>query len=149
MFTLSFDHNFETAHRFTHPESSEKCRSIHGHSWRVIVDVESPTLDERGMVVEFGDFKRAWRGFVDGHVDHHLVLNANDPVMHAIREILPESRILSLPFDPTTENLARWLFERAEAVLAEVVAGEKTDVRVSRIRVEETAVNAAEYAPRR
>ena len=145
MYTVSIRHNFETAHRLSHPEAPVKCQSIHGHSWWVTVDLSSEALDERGMVIEFGAFKSAWRGFLDDQVDHHLALLEGDPVAEALRAVLPESRILELPFEPTTEHMASWLYERASDVLAELDAEGRC--WVSKVFVEETRVNAATYLP--
>ena len=145
MYTVSIKHNFETAHRLSHPDAPVKCQSIHGHSWWVTVDLASERLDERGMVIEFGTFKAAWRGFLDAQVDHHLAVKLGDPVAEAIRSVLPESRILELPFEPTTEHMASWLYERASQVVCDL--GAEGRCWVSRVFVEETRVNAATYIP--
>lgn len=144
MYRVSIRHNFETAHRLSHEAAPEKCHSIHGHSWWATVTIEGEGLDERGMLVEFGAFKKRWRGFLDATVDHHLMLQEGDPVAAAILSVLPDSRLLELPFSPTTENMARWLFERAEEVLQEVAPGQP-QLRIARMHIQETAVNAAEY----
>ena len=148
MYTVNIRHNFETAHRLSHPQAPTKCQSIHGHSWWVDVDICGEALDERGMIVEFGAFKLAWRSFLDDHVDHHLALKEGDPVAAAIRSVLPESRVLELPFEPTTEHMARWLYERASEVLND---GLNPDDRlwIGKVHVQETRVNAASYAPPR
>ena len=146
MYSVTITHNFETAHRLAHPEAPIKCQSIHGHSWWVTVTIEGPDLDERGMLVEFGAFKRAWRGFLDEHVDHHLALKDDDPLINAIRAVQPDARILALPFDPTTEHLSRWLHERAVEALE--AAGGQQGSRISAIHLQETRVNAAEYRSR-
>lgn len=147
MFRLSVRHNFETAHRFSHPESAQKCRAIHGHSWWAEVWVEGEdVVDDRGMLVEFGVFKKAWRELIDGRLDHHLLLNESDPVLGPIVETIGATRITTFPFEPTTENIARWLHEQAVEILASMDAG---DFRIARVRVDETGVNAIEYEPPR
>lgn len=143
MYRISIRHNFETAHRLASEDAPIKCQSIHGHSWWATVTIEGPELDEAGMLVEFGAFKKAWRGFLDDRVDHHLAVCEGDPVAAAIRGVQPEARILELPFDPTTEHLARWLFEQSSAILAEVSG--RDDIRVRKLHVQETRVNAAEF----
>ena len=142
-YEVEIRHNFETAHRLVGPDAPPKCVSIHGHSWWVTVTLAGPALDARGMLVEFGAFKKAWRGYLDSHVDHHLVLKRDDPMAEAVRGVYPESRLLLLDASPTTEVLARFLWERAEEILAGVDAG--VDVRVARVHVQETSVNAAAY----
>ena len=145
-YSVTIGHNFETAHRLSHPDAPTKCQSIHGHSWWVEVTIEGESLDEAQMLVEFGAFKRTWRGFLDGHVDHHLAVHERDPIAVAIEAVLPEARILRLPCDPTTEAFARWLCDRAEEALAE--AGAPEGVRIGRVHVQETRVNAASYERR-
>lgn len=146
MHRVTITHNFETAHRLGHPDAPEKCRSIHGHSWWVTVTIEGPTLDELGMLVEFGRFKKIWRGFLDGEVDHHLAVRQGDPLAGAIRQVMPEARILELPFEPTTEQLARWLYERACVALDEAAGDEPPEgLRVAGVHLQETRVNAAEF----
>ncbi len=144
MHRISLSHNFETAHRLSHPDAPLKCQSIHGHSWWVTVTLEGDTLDEAGMLVEFGAFKRAWRALLDDELDHHLVLAQGDPMIEAILSVQPEARLRVLPFDPTTELLSRWIFARTEAVLATLPTG-GVDARVARVHLHETRVNAAEY----
>ena len=143
MYRISLRHNFETAHRLSHEEAPTKCRSIHGHSWWVTLWLEGEEVDEQGMLVEFGRIKRAWRGFLDEQVDHHLAVRHDDPVAAAIEAVMPEARILRLPFDPTTEEMARWLFERARDIVAEACGG--AAVRVQKVHLQETRVNGAEY----
>jgi len=144
MYTIDIGHNFETAHRLDSPDAPTKCVSIHGHSWWVTVTLAGPTLDADGMLVEFGAFKKAWRGWLDANVDHHLVLRRGDPMIDAVLGVYPESRLWVLDESPTTEVIARILFEEAERVLA-TVRPSGMDVRVRRVHVQETRVNAASY----
>ena len=147
LYAIDLTHNFETAHRLSHEDSPTKCRSIHGHSWWVKATIEGAGLDDRGMLVEFGAFKSAWRRWLDDHVDHHLAIQQDDPVGPALLEVWPQMRLLKLPFDPTTEQLARWLFEHTERLLGQLVSPGQ-GVRLREIHLQETRVNAASYARR-
>ena len=144
MYRLSIGHNFESAHRLTHPGATVKCKSIHGHSWRATLTVERVELDDRGMVIEFGVFKTSWRKFIDDQVDHHLILYEKDPMADAVRDAYPDSRILLLPSEPTTEHIASWLYDRSKEVL-EALGDEGAGVRVGSLHLQETSVNACEY----
>ncbi len=144
MYRITIKHNFETAHRLSHPQAPIKCQSIHGHSWWVTVEISGPALDDQGMLVEFGRFKKLWRGFLDDEVDHHLALRQGDPMAAAVRGVMPEARVLELPFDPTTENLARWLHERATEAL-QAAAPDRDDLTITHVHLQETRVNAAQW----
>ncbi len=143
MYRLEIRHNLEMAHRFWWATNSPKCRSIHGHSWQIILTLQSPGLDEQGMVIEFGRLKKEWRAWLDQHLDHALVLNQADPLVPVLQATAPELRIFTLPTDPTTECLAEFLVNSAKGLLQTLAA--HPNVRVERIRIAETAVNAAEF----
>lgn len=66
-----------------------KCSRLHGHNWTITVYCKSQTLDVNGMVTDFSLIKNRVKDRLD-----HKVLN----------EVLP--------FNPTAENLARWIFEQ-------------------------------------
>ncbi len=144
MYRVRIKHRFEMAHRLSHPGSPRKCQSIHGHSFGVTVHISGENLDERGMLVEFGALKMAWRTFIDQHLDHHLAVREDDPVLPGLRSALPESRIITFPSDPTTEVLAQWLFQKGEEILEEILPGQ-SDVRIRRIEIQETPVNGGDF----
>jgi 6-pyruvoyltetrahydropterin/6-carboxytetrahydropterin synthase len=144
MFTVEINHNFEAAHRLYGEGSPEKCVSIHGHSWQVTATLCGDALDANGILIEFGAFKRAWRAWLDDHLDHHLILCDRDPMGDAIRAVYPQSRILALPQNPTTEVLAAYIFAQTQRVLA-AVPGHAA--RLLRVHVQETRVNAAAFQP--
>ncbi|MFT4705691.1 MAG: 6-pyruvoyltetrahydropterin/6-carboxytetrahydropterin synthase [Bradymonadia bacterium] len=146
VYEVEIRHNFETAHRLFGDDAPEKCRSIHGHSWWVTVTLAGRELDEQGMLVEFGAFKSAWRGWLDSTVDHHLVMSVADPLVVVLREMEPEHRLLTLPWSPTTENLAAYLHGEASRILRTLDAA--PGARVSKVHLQETSVNAAAFTAR-
>lgn len=143
MYSVEIKHNFETAHRLSSPDAPIKCQSIHGHSWWVTVHIAGEVVDSGGMLVEFGAFKKAWRGFLDDTLDHHLVVMTGDIVAAAILGVQPDARICELPFDPTTENLARYLHQEAARILGTLDTAD--GVRIQKVHLQETRVNAASW----
>lgn len=143
MFRLEIRHNLEMAHRFYQAENSPKCRSIHGHSWQIILTLRAPQLNPQAMVIEFGELKRVWRAWLNQHLDHALLLHEADPFVKLLQANDPDIRLFTLPTDPTTESLAEFLYHQAGRILTELNAD--PEIQVERIRIEETAVNSAEY----
>ena len=66
-----------------------KCENLHGHNWIITVSAKARTLNEDGMVCDFTHIKKK----IHDYLDHG---NLNE----------------LLPFNPTAENIARWVFEQ-------------------------------------
>jgi 6-pyruvoyl-tetrahydropterin synthase len=117
----------------------KKCQSIHGHSWLATLTIEQEMSGE--MLTDFGVVKRIFRSFLDDKLDHHLALHKNDPMIDAVRTVKPDSRILELDFQPTTERFAKFVCETMAKSLRNVVG---LNARFS-VHIQETSVNAAEH----
>ena len=90
---------------------SGKCRHLHGHNGRAVIVLEAPQLDNRGMLVDFTDIKNALRTWIDDQLDHRMILHEADPVLPTLREM--GEPVYVIPENPTAENIARLIFERA------------------------------------
>jgi 6-pyruvoyltetrahydropterin/6-carboxytetrahydropterin synthase len=61
---------FDSAHIVSwHP----KCGRLHGHTYQVEVTLYGEP-DKRGMIFEFGDFKKTVKEFLDGYLDHRFLV---------------------------------------------------------------------------
>ena len=89
---------FEAAHRLPFVPEGHKCARLHGHSYRVEVRVEGDVPPDTGWVVDFAEISGAWKPL-------HAVLDHN---------YLNEIAGLG---NPTSENLARWIWDRLSPVL--------------------------------
>jgi 6-pyruvoyltetrahydropterin/6-carboxytetrahydropterin synthase len=96
---------FEAAHRLPNVPGGHKCARLHGHSYRVEIHVEGPVGPEDGWVMDFAEIKAAWAP-LDDQLDHRY-LNDVDGLAN-----------------PTSENLARWIWGRLPLPLSAVVVRE-------------------------
>lgn len=81
MFEITKDFSFDAAHRLNGLSDGHKCARIHGHSYRVRVQLASPGLDPPGFVLDYADLS-PFRTWLDGQWDHrwlgHGTLTGDD-----------------------------------------------------------------------
>lgn len=107
---------FESAHSLPNVPEGHKCARMHGHSFRVRVSIEGPVGDESGWVMDFADLKESVQPTIDA-LDHRVL---ND--------------IEGLD-NPTSEVLARWIWDRISSELPSLAA----------VEVRETCTNGCVY----
>lgn len=93
LYELKVISDFAAAHNLRNFRG--KCENLHGHNWKIEVVMRGTELDESGVVVDFGEVKQVTRQLLS-EIDHKYL---ND-----------------LPYfsthNPSSENIARYLFER-------------------------------------
>ena len=61
MYRLKTSAAFDSAHFLS--GYNGKCANIHGHRWKIEVEIESAELitdgEKRGMIIDFGDLKKS------------------------------------------------------------------------------------------
>lgn len=100
---------FENAHivRFC---SSSRCKSsIHGHSYKVEVLLESKYLDNAGMVYDFGLLKTHMRQIIDSF-DHAITLFNQDDESYLNEMKKYSQRWISLPVNVSAEKFLPCIF---------------------------------------
>lgn len=119
MFELTKKFRFEAAHRLPHHDG--KCARLHGHSWNGAVIVRGPALQKagpkQGMLLDFGEISKPVNELVESKLDHHF-----------LNDTLPLS-------NPTSEEVARWMFNELKPRLPDLVA----------VVIEETCTSACRY----
>lgn len=140
---------FESGHLLT--KHKGRCRFPHGHSRSVEVVLAADRLDANDMVCDFKAVKRALEGFLDAW-DHALCVNTADPGFALLRRTYGERVVPFTDTDPTSEVMARTIFESLRRNLAEAAQDPAAEhpipagVRLERVRVGETASSWAEYS---
>ncbi len=110
MFRVTQEIDFCYGHRLLN--YSGKCQHLHGHNGRAIIVLEGESLDDRGMVVDFTDIKAELRTWIDQTLDHRMILCENDPALPAFKEL--GEPLCIIPCNPTAENIAKLIFDRAQ-----------------------------------
>ena len=117
MYKISKQFSFSASHVLEHLPEEHPCARMHGHNYCITIHLKSETLDEYGFVKDYKTLKTV-RQFIDETLDHkHL----ND----------------CLPCIPTSENIARFLYERFKPEIPELYA----------IEVSETPKTSCIYEP--
>ena len=88
MFYIKKNIEISAAHRLNLSYQS-KCQNLHGHNWHVTIYCKAKELNKDGMVCDFTHIKKA----IHEKLDHQYL---ND----------------ILQFNPTAENMARWMCEQ-------------------------------------
>lgn len=117
MYKISKQFSFSASHQLSMLGDDHPCARMHGHNYIITVHLQSETLDQYGFVRDYKALKIV-KQFIDDVLDHrHL------------NDILPNA--------PTSENIAKYIFDRFKPELPELYA----------IEVSETPQTSCLYEP--
>ena len=132
MYIVKTEDSFDSAHFLA--RYNGKCRNIHGHRWRVVIEIAGENLDD-GMVVDFTDIKAALKALTD-NLDHSLVMEKDTLKPQTYECLVDEGfRIMIMDFRPTAENFAKYFFDEIK----------NTGFNIRAAEVYETPNNCARY----
>jgi 6-pyruvoyltetrahydropterin/6-carboxytetrahydropterin synthase len=106
----------EAAHRLPNVPPGHKCARLHGHSFRIELQLSGDVDAGSGWVMDFADVKLAFQPTYD-RLDHHYL-----------------NEIAGLE-NPTSENLARWIWNEVKPKLP----------LLSKVTVHETCTSGCVY----
>ena len=137
MYYLKTEQSFDAAHFLE--DYQGKCRNIHGHRWRVTVQIKKKTLNEnpqtRSMLLDFDQLKSVLKEICD-HMDHCLIYEAGSLKPATIAAMKEENfKMIEVDFRPTAENFACYFYHQMQ----------EKGYAVHRIEVYETPKNCAVY----
>ena len=87
MYRLSVHDSFSSAHQLK--GYSGKCEAVHGHNWKVEVEVQGERLNDIGLLMDFSDLKKILKSVIDP-LDH-VLLNE----VEAFRDKNPSSELIA------------------------------------------------------
>ena len=120
MYHIFIETRFSSAHSIQHYDGP--CGKLHGHTWKVRVEVTSQKINELGLSIDFKDLKQISDSVV-GRLDHQHI-NEIDPFQKE---------------NPTAENIARYIYQEIKTKLPE-------DVRLSAVTIWESESTGATYS---
>ena len=112
MYVIRTEQSFDSAHFLA--GYAGKCSNLHGHRWRVVVEVCSRKLQEegqlRGMVTDFGDIKEDLKELADSY-DHAFIYERGSLRDQTVQALEAEQfHLIEVLFRPTAENFARHFY---------------------------------------
>ena len=120
MYEVKIVTQFAAAHRLEN--FNGKCESLHGHNWKVEVFLGGKDLNGTGLLMDFGVVKARTKEVLE-EIDHKYL---NELAAFQDR-------------NPSSENLACYLYERLGAIL------NSDRVKVRRVNVWESDTSCASY----
>jgi 6-pyruvoyltetrahydropterin/6-carboxytetrahydropterin synthase len=125
---IAKEFHWEMGHRL--PFHAGGCQNIHGHSYRMNVELEG-TLDANGMVLDYFDLKEIVEPIVQ-RIDHSFLCDESDAEMLAFFAANPLKHVV-VPFRTTAENITAWMIRQ----IGESLASYANITRIA-IRLQET-----------
>jgi len=107
---------FEAAHRLPNVPEGHKCGRLHGHSFRIEIHIKGQVTEPTGWIMDFADLKKVFKPIYD-RLDHYYL-----------------NEIEGLE-NPTSENLAKWIWQQLKPILPEL----------SKVLVRETCTSGCVY----
>ena len=101
-YTICKEFHFAASHIIDGLPDGHKCGRLHGHNYRVILELSAFKLDEVGFVIDFGELS-TFGAYLDKVMDHRHLNDIFD-------------------FPTTAEHIARHLFDIARGYWDEVSA---------------------------
>lgn len=121
--TIFIEDSFDSAHYLPNVPSGHKCKRLHGHTYRIRMEVGGEVNQNTGWIIDYADVRRTWDS-VKLFVDHRC-LNEVEGLEN-----------------PTCENLGAYLLHRLRINLPNLVAIELRETEHCGVRVEVTAGSA-------
>ena len=94
--------SFDAAHFLPYVEDGHKCKSMHGHTYYLIIFIEGKIQEKEGWILDYSDLKKAVKPVIE-QVDHALLNN------------IPGLE------NPTTELFSVWLWNKIKPCLPSLI----------------------------
>ena len=123
MFEITRRIEFDAGHRVI--GHAHKCKNLHGHRYVLEITARSETLNELGMVVDFGELKTVMKDWIDENFDHNVILHIDDKELGSFIAGYTNQNIYYLNSNPTAENIAAHL---KKEIIPKLFSGKLFDI---------------------
>ena len=144
--------SFEVENGHMLSKHPDQCKFPHGHTRKVEFVLQADSLDENEMVCDFKILKEAMKDYLDS-LDHAMCMNTDDPKYDDFKQAFEDRVIGFTKQDPTTEVIAKAIFDTTSTRLEEYLGKAdtkyplRTSVKLLSVRLWETSSSWAEYSP--
>lgn len=104
---IAKEFHWEMGHRL--PFHLGKCKNLHGHSYKCMVELTGDP-DSNGMVVDYFDVKKII-GHIIEKLDHSFMVSKNDKELIEALDKLNSQKVV-VDFETTAENICLYLLEK-------------------------------------
>jgi 6-pyruvoyltetrahydropterin/6-carboxytetrahydropterin synthase len=106
MLKLGIIGNFAAAHRLK--EHKGLCVNVHGHTYKVEVEIGGNPDPFTGMLMDFTDLKALVARVINSEFDHSIILNAkDDELIKFFGKASSDFRVHIMADEPTVENISK------------------------------------------
>ncbi len=143
---ISKEYRFEASHIL--PNHDGKCARLHGHSYRVVVEVVGDINDhkntsEEGMIIDYAVLNRLVKPIISEMDHRHLIdYRENDVISGRCIEPGFDDWFYEVGARTTAENIARHIFWK---IFTREVCDELQQLRYAKVTVHETVKTSASY----
>jgi len=136
---------WDMGHRI--PNHRSQCQYLHGHRYRLEVCLQGKLINRandssQGMVMDFGEVKNILIREVKDVCDHAFMVWKDDRKLIRFFKASPDMKHVAVPFIPTAEEIARWLFRKLKTKFKHEF---KTGLILESVTVWETPSSKATY----
>lgn len=132
---IAKEFRWEMGHRL--PKHHGACRNIHGHSYRLVVEIEGEINPETGMIIDFAEISAKVKPLL-AELDHAFLCQEDDQEVRDLLESMDMKRVY-IPVPSTVENICGLFVTRLRPAFAA-----DTQVTAFTVRIWETASSVAE-----
>lgn len=101
---IAKEFHWEMGHRL--PEHFGMCKNIHGHSYKMFVELEG-SLDENGMIMDYFDLKKIVNPIIE-KLDHAFMVYEKDKQTIDFLESVKSKKVI-VGFQSTVENICKYI----------------------------------------